>query len=102
MGRKRWLAAGVAVGVGGTLWAEQRVRRRIQQTVDRLAPSALSQGVVEGAQHVSDRIKSAFETGRTERARQEAELRERYGDPVTRGGRPPGPGPGVQCRDRGR
>jgi hypothetical protein len=69
----------VAVGVGGTLWAEQRVRRRFHQAVDRLTPSALSQEVAAGARQVGDRIRLAIDAGRTERDRREGELRQQFG-----------------------
>ncbi|HEY3942413.1 MAG TPA: hypothetical protein VGL60_08005 [Acidimicrobiales bacterium] len=76
MGRVRWLAAGATIGAGGTLWARRRLRRRVHQAVDRLAPSSLSQGVGEGARQVGDRVRGAFDAGRRERARREAELRQ--------------------------
>jgi hypothetical protein len=82
MRRPVWLAAGVAIGVGGTLWAEQRVRRRIRQVSDRLRP----QGLMDGARGRSDaaraRVRAALDAGRDERAAREEELwRELDGGP---------------------
>jgi hypothetical protein len=67
MRRPVWLAAGVAIGVGGTLWAEQRVRRQVRRLSERLRPS----GLVEGAR---GRVRAAIDAGRTERRRREEEL----------------------------
>lgn len=68
MRRPAWLAAGLAIGIGGTLWAEQRVRRRVRQMSDRLRPS----GLVDGAR---GRVRAAIDAGQTERRQREDELR---------------------------
>jgi hypothetical protein len=74
MRRPTWLAAGVAIGIGGTLWAEQRVRRRVRQLSDRLRP----QGLVDQARDRGDaaraRVRAAIVAGRVERERREEEL----------------------------
>ena len=83
MGKPRWLAAGVVVGVGGTVWAEQRVRRRVRRVVDRLTPTQVVDEAAGAAREVGARVRVAVATGRDERARREAELWGRLlGDPV--------------------
>jgi hypothetical protein len=83
MRRPVWLAAGVAIGVGGTLWAEQRVRRSIRRVADRLRP----QGLIGHARGRGDaaraRVRAAIDAGRDERQAREEELwRELDGGPL--------------------
>jgi hypothetical protein len=74
MSRARWLAAGMAVGVGGTLWAERRVRSRVHQAIERLQPTRVAEGVTASARDVGVRVQGAIAAGRDERSRREAEL----------------------------
>ena len=74
MGRPRWMAAGVVVGVGGTIWAEQRVRRRIRRVVDRLTPAHVVADAASSARQAGARVREAVATGREERDRREVEL----------------------------
>jgi hypothetical protein len=83
IGRPLWLAAGVAVGVGGTLWAERRVRR----AVDRLTPESVAAGAGRSVRRLGDRVQAAVAAGREARDRREEEL---WAD---LGGRPPEPPP---------
>ena len=72
--RPLWLGAGVALGVGGTLWAEQRVRRRIRQLSAALTPAGAVAEVRHSAGAVRDRVRDAVDEARLERRRREAEL----------------------------
>ena len=72
--RPLWVATGVAIGVGGTLWAEQRVRRRLQQAADRLTPRHVADGARDSVRQLGARVRGAVEEGRDERDRTEAEL----------------------------
>ncbi|HEX3946156.1 MAG TPA: hypothetical protein VHW47_00560 [Acidimicrobiales bacterium] len=74
MKRPFWLATGVVLGVSGTLWAEQRVRRGVEQAVARLAPNAVANEAVESVRQLGDRVRGAVVAGRQERDRREAEL----------------------------
>jgi hypothetical protein len=74
MRRTWWLGAGVAMGVGGTLWAEQRVRRGIEEVVDRLTPQHLAGSAVASARSLGVRVRVAVDTGREARAQREDEL----------------------------
>jgi hypothetical protein len=74
MRRPVWLAAGVAVGVGGTLWAEQRVRKGVRQAAARLSPDQVTAGARTSVRRLGDRVRVAVDTGREERARREEEL----------------------------
>lgn len=74
MRRPMWLAAGVALGVGGTLWAEQRVRRGVRQAVAKLSPDQVAAGARDSVRQLGDRVRVAVDAGREERARREDEL----------------------------
>ena len=74
MRRPVWLAAGVALGVGGTLWAEQRVRRVVRQATVRLSPEHVAGGAVDSVRQVGDRVRQAVDAGRQARAQREEEL----------------------------
>jgi hypothetical protein len=74
MRRPVWLVAGVALGVGGTLWAEQRVRRVARRTVERFTPEHVAEGARQSVRQVGDRVRSAVDAGREARADREAEL----------------------------
>jgi hypothetical protein len=87
MKRPLWLAAGVALGVGGTLWAEQRVRRGVQRVTTALTPEHLVDGARTRVQGAGTRVRTAIDTGRREQARTADEL---WRDLETR---PPAPRP---------
>jgi hypothetical protein len=74
MRRPVWLAAGVALGVGGTLWAEQRVRRGVRQAVAKLSPDQMAAGARDSVRLLGDRVRGAVDAGRAEAARREDEL----------------------------
>jgi histidinol-phosphate/aromatic aminotransferase/cobyric acid decarboxylase-like protein len=89
--RPVWLAAGVVVGVGGTLWAERRVRAELRRAADRLSPSGLGQATARSAARAGARMTSAVDAAREGRARREAELRRELGlGPRALDGAPPG------------
>lgn len=62
--RVSWLAAGIAVGAGGSLWA----RRRFEMLSDRLKSGELSTDIVNvagrGASAGAARLRRAVEEGR--------------------------------------
>jgi hypothetical protein len=91
IGRPLWLAAGVAVGVGGTLWAERRVRR----AVDRLVPESVATEAGRSVRRLGDRVQAAVVAGREARDRREEELWAELG------GRPPD-APQAPARSPGR
>ena len=76
--RTFWLATGVAVGAGSTLWAERKVRRTLQQAAARLQPDAIVVEVGRSARQVAgsagDRVRDAVWSGRDEMQRREEEL----------------------------
>lgn len=88
--RPMWLGAGVVLGVGGTLWAEQHVRRRVRRAVELLSPSVARSEAVHAARQVGGRVRDAVEVAREERSRQEAELWRRLGEIPALHGRPNG------------
>ncbi len=99
MRRPVWLGAGIVLGVGGTLWAEQRVRRRVRRAVEALSPAVAASGTVRRAREMGSRVGDALEVARAERRRSEAELWRRMGEvpPARLHGRvtrPTSPAPG--------
>jgi len=76
--RPLWLATGVVVGVGGTLWTQQRVRKVIDQAQARLSPEHVVRGAARSAQGIPARVRAANAAGAAERRRRERELRERF------------------------
>ncbi len=91
-----WLATGVAVGAGSSLWAERKVRRSVQQAAARLQPDAVVVEVGRSARQVAgtagDRVRDAVGAGRDEMQRREEELWSELAavgvDPVAPAGRP--------------
>jgi hypothetical protein len=80
MRRPIWLGAGIALGVGGTLWAEQRVRRRVRRAVEALSPAVAGNEALRAAREMGDRVRDAVDVARAERRRHEAELWRRMGE----------------------
>ncbi len=62
--RARWLATGVAIGAGGSVW----LKRRARSALERYAPP----GLLEAA---SRRLRGALADGRTAMREREAELK---------------------------
>ncbi len=75
-----WLGTGIVIGVGATLWAEQRVRRRVRRAVELLTPAVGGQEALQAAREMGARVRDAVDAARTERRRQETELWRRLGD----------------------
>jgi hypothetical protein len=76
--RTFWLATGVALGAGSSLWVERRVRRTVQEAAARLQPDALVVGMGRSARQVAGsaggRVRDALASGRGEMRRREEEL----------------------------
>ncbi len=89
MRRTTWLAAGLAAGIGGTLWAEQRVRRGLQQAVEHLTPEHLAGQAAASVRRAGDRVRHAAEAARIEQHRRELELRRRLSPPAPSHRSPP-------------
>lgn len=89
MRRPMWLGAGVMIGVGATLWAEQRVRRRLRRAVEVLTPLVAGSEAIGAARAIGGRVRGALDAARAERTRHETELWHRMGEapPVRHGHR---------------
>ena len=87
--RTVWLAAGVAMGAGSTLWAERKVRRAVEQAAARMQPESLAaeagratrraalgagRATRKAAGAASGRVRDAVASGRDEMRRREEEL----------------------------
>jgi hypothetical protein len=93
MRRPVWLGAGFLLGVGGTLWAGQRVRRRVRRAVEVLSPAVARSEALQAARQMGGRVRDAVDTARVERRRYETELWRRMGEapPAHRRGTAPRP-----------
>lgn len=78
--RPMWLGAGVVLGVGATLWAEQRVKRRVRRAVELLSPVVAGSEALETARAMGGRVRDAVDAARDERRRHETELWHRLGE----------------------
>jgi hypothetical protein len=74
MRRPLWLAAGAALGAGGTVWA----RRRLDRLSRRVRPTALAGELASRAERTrrrgADRVRDALDTGRSEARRRQDDL----------------------------
>jgi hypothetical protein len=72
--RPLWLAAGAALGVGGSIWT----RRRLDRLSRRVRPNAVAGEVVAIVERTRrgavDRVRDAVDTGRTEAQRRQDDL----------------------------
>jgi len=83
--RVRWMGAGLAVGVGGSLWAE----RKVKSVLARYAPAALGGSAVDRVKVLPGEIRAALREGRTAMREREAELRADSAEPARQSpGRP--------------
>jgi len=73
--RIRWMSVGAAVGLGGSVWAQRRVRR----TVERFLPDQVGSEVAQRARHLRNDVLDAIEEGRVAMQAREAELRAQLG-----------------------
>jgi hypothetical protein len=69
--RIRWFGAGAAFGVGGTVWAQ----RKVKAAVARYRPAGLAGSAVDKALAWPAEVRAAIDEGRSTMRRREAELR---------------------------
>ena len=74
MRRPLWLAAGAALGAGGTVWA----RRRLDRLSRRVRPTAVAGELASLAERTrrgtADKVRDALDTGRSEARRRQDDL----------------------------
>lgn len=92
MKRPFWLGVGAAAGVGGTLWAQREVRRRIGRATSLFA-AADGERLSNVVREVGGRVRAAVEAAGVERARREDQLWDTL--EARRQGRSPAGGPGA-------
>lgn len=68
MKRARWLATGVALGAGGTIWA----KRRLGGIQERLEPARVVSDIADATKQ---RVQAAYGAGRAQAQRREQEIR---------------------------
>ena len=71
LSRVRWLGAGVAMGAGGSLWAQ----RKVKSVAARYRPSGLAGEAAERAKGLPGELRAAIREGRHAMREREAELR---------------------------
>jgi hypothetical protein len=76
--RLRWLVTGLAVGVGGSVWAQ----RKVKTLASRYRPSGLAGSAATKARGLPADVAAAIREGRVAMKEREAELRS-MGDPRT-------------------
>lgn len=69
--RARWMATGLAVGFGGSLWAQ----RKVKDVAARYRPSGLANSAANKAKGVPEDIRAALREGKEAMREREAELR---------------------------
>lgn len=69
--RVRWVSIGAAVGFGGSVWAQRRVRR----AVERYLPEQVAASAGERARNLRSDVRDALEEGRLAMRSREEELR---------------------------
>ncbi len=70
--RVRWLGAGLVLGVGGSLWAE----RKVKAVSARYRPSGLATTAASRARDVPSDVRAALREGREAMRQRESELRQ--------------------------
>ena len=70
MHRARWLATGVALGAGGTIWA----KRRLGAIQGRLEPARVAGDLADATR---ERVRAAVGAGKAQAQRRESEIRTR-------------------------
>jgi hypothetical protein len=69
--RVRWMSIGAAVGLGGSVWAQRRVRR----AVDRYLPEQVVSSAGQRARNLRSDVRDALTEGRLAMRDREEELR---------------------------
>jgi hypothetical protein len=67
-----WLGIGTGIGAAGSLWAERKVRRRME----RYTPTGVAKQVTVASRCIRDDLALAAEEGRRGMREREAELRD--------------------------
>ena len=72
--RPLWLAAGAALGAGGTVWAQRRIGRLTR----RVRPTAVATGIAAAVERTktgtTERVRGAIEAGRADAQRRQDDL----------------------------
>ena len=88
--RARWLTAGAAVGFGGSVW----LQRRLRSAVSRYLPDEVAERAGARATRARTDLREAIDEGRTAMRQREQELRSRLLPGERRGG------PSIEARHR--
>jgi len=69
--RVRWIGTGLALGVGGSLWAQ----RKVKAVASRYRPSGLAGSAASRARDIPSDVRAAIREGRETMRQRESELR---------------------------
>jgi hypothetical protein len=69
-----WLCVGTVVGLGGSFWAQRRLRQRIE----RYAPERVAQQVSSSARALGADVRAAAQEGRAAMREREESLRAQF------------------------
>jgi hypothetical protein len=72
--RPLWLAAGAALGAGGTLWAQRRLERLARRVRRASVAGELASAVDRSRRQTAGRVRDAIATGRSDARQREDEL----------------------------
>ena len=75
MRRPLWLAAGMALGAGGTLWTRRRLERLARRIESGTVGADLASLADRSAQAAAHRVRAAVDAGRAAARRREDDLR---------------------------
>jgi hypothetical protein len=90
--RVRWTLFGAAAGVGGSIWAQRKIRRQVA----RYLPDQVVSDARARVARTTDDVRAAVAEGRAAMVEREAELRAQLRGET--GKRPPGRGEVIEAR----
>jgi hypothetical protein len=74
IGKPGWLAVGMVAGAVATILAERRVKRTVEDAMQRLTPEHMADEAKASLRAVADRFRQALDESKDARERREAEL----------------------------
>lgn len=70
-----WMGLGAAAGSAGTVWAQRKVKERIDVMSDAISPEGLSRAARDRAVYIGATVRAAVEDGRMAARAADADLR---------------------------
>jgi len=73
-----WWTTGATMGAAGSLWAQRKVKKTVQTTIEKYSPPAVAHRAVDRAKAIGGDLRSVVDEGRAAQADKELELRDRF------------------------